>query len=256
MRSPMQEAPGQQRLRQVHRGCGAPDADAVHQGRRRGGQAAPLGLVRRPGSNRGRLQDRVPQAPFQVGIVVYQLAKLRMLEFYYDFLDYFLDRRDFELIQMDTDSMYFALAYDKLEEAIKPERRKEFEQEKKEWLSWDKWSNREPGLFKLEKEGTRAIALCSKCYFVEDEASGQSKCPPRASTRSRTSCVGSGTRELWRATRTWPQTGASECTKGPCTRTSNANWAFPHTTTSAGCWRTASTRSRQSSTRLTEQTET
>ena len=32
--------------------------------------------------------------PVQVGIVVYQLAKLRMLEFYYDFLDYFLDRRD------------------------------------------------------------------------------------------------------------------------------------------------------------------
>ena len=113
--------------------------------------------------------------PFQVGIVVYQLAKLRMLEFYYDFLDYFLDRRDFELIQMDTDSMYFALVYDKLEEGIKSERRNEFEQEKKEWLSWGKWSNREPGLFKLEKEGTQAIALCSKCYFVEDEAGGQAK---------------------------------------------------------------------------------
>ena len=94
--------------------------------------------------------------PFHAGIVVYQMAKLRMLE-------------------LDTDSMYFALAYDKLEEAIKPERRKEFEQEKNEWLSWDKWSNRTPGLFKLEKEGTRAIVLCSKCYFVEDEAGGQAK---------------------------------------------------------------------------------
>ena len=47
--------------------------------------------------------------PFQVGIVVYQLAKLRMLQFYYEFLDHYIDRRDFELIQMDTDSMYFAL---------------------------------------------------------------------------------------------------------------------------------------------------
>ena len=47
--------------------------------------------------------------PFQIGIVVYQLAKLRMLKFYYDCLDYFVDRRDFELIQMDTDSLYFAL---------------------------------------------------------------------------------------------------------------------------------------------------
>lgn len=40
---------------------------------------------------------------FQVGIAVYQLAKLRVLEFYYDFLDRFLDRRDLELIQMDME---------------------------------------------------------------------------------------------------------------------------------------------------------
>ena len=110
--------------------------------------------------------------PFQVGIVVYQLAKLRMLQFYYEFLDYYLDWRDFELIQMDTDSMYFALAHDKFEDAIKPDYRVQFEADKKKSLAWDKWSNREPGLFKLEKQGTRAIALCSKCDYVEDEAGG------------------------------------------------------------------------------------
>ena len=113
--------------------------------------------------------------PFQVGIVVYQLAKLRMLQFYYEFLDFYLDRRDFELIQMDTDSMYFSLSHEKIEDAIKPGYEAQFEEDKKLWLAWDKWSNREPGLFKLEKQGTRAIALCSKCYYVEDEASGQAK---------------------------------------------------------------------------------
>ena len=113
--------------------------------------------------------------PFQVGIVVYQLAKLRMLQFYYGFLDFYIDRRDFELIQMDTDSMYFALSHEKIEEAIKPGYETQFEEDKKLWLAWDKWSNREPGLFKLEKQGTRAIALCSKWYYVEDEASGQAK---------------------------------------------------------------------------------
>ena len=56
--------------------------------------------------------------PFQIGIVVYQLAKLRMRQFYYDFLDHYIDRRDYELIQMDTDSMYFALSHDTLEEAV------------------------------------------------------------------------------------------------------------------------------------------
>ena len=113
--------------------------------------------------------------PFQIGIVVYQLAKLRMLQFYYDVLDHYIDRRDYELIQMDTDSMYFALSHDTLEEAVKPELKSEFENNKKQWLSWGKWSNREPGLFKLEKEGTRAIALCSKCYFVDDENSAKVK---------------------------------------------------------------------------------
>ena len=40
---------------------------------------------------------------------------------------------------------------------------------KKEWLAWDKWSERKPGLFKLEFKGTCGIALCSMCYFMEDE---------------------------------------------------------------------------------------
>ena len=59
--------------------------------------------------------------PYQCGIAVYQLAKLRMLEFYYDFLNKFCDRRDFELIQMDTDSFYMALSAEDFDDIIKPE---------------------------------------------------------------------------------------------------------------------------------------
>ena len=108
------------------------------------------------------------RCPFQVGIAVYQLAKLRMLEFYYDFLDRYLDRKDFELIQMDTDSNYLAISGKSLEDIVKPDMREEFEKEKKNWLAWDKWSGRTPGLFKKEFEGERMIALCSKCYYTED----------------------------------------------------------------------------------------
>ncbi|XP_057290834.1 uncharacterized protein LOC130613518 [Hydractinia symbiolongicarpus] len=43
-------------------------------------------------------------------IAVYQLAKLYMLEFYYNFLDKCVDFRDFEYIYMDTDSTYFAIS--------------------------------------------------------------------------------------------------------------------------------------------------
>ena len=41
--------------------------------------------------------------------------------------------------------------------------------EKKEWFAWTKWIEREPGMFKLEFEGTSMISLSSKCYYGEDE---------------------------------------------------------------------------------------
>ena len=113
-----------------------------------------------------RLESRKPRVvikrPFQGGIAVYQLAKLRMLEFYYDFLDKYVDRRDFELIQMETDSLYMGISGESIDEIGRPELKAEFEVEKKLWLSWNKWSSRTPGLFKLEFEGTRMNALSRK----------------------------------------------------------------------------------------------
>ena len=49
-------------------------------------------------------------APIQVGCAVYDLAKLRMLEFYYDFIDKYIDHSDFVYCQMDTDSAYIAFS--------------------------------------------------------------------------------------------------------------------------------------------------
>ena len=48
--------------------------------------------------------------PIQVGFFVYQYAKLHMLQFYYDFLDKYLDRSDFQMCEMDTDSAYIAIS--------------------------------------------------------------------------------------------------------------------------------------------------
>ena len=102
------------------------------------------------------LESRKPRItirrPFQVGIAVYQLAKLRMLEFYYDFLDRYFARRDFELIQMDTDRNYMAISGESLQDIVRPGLKAELVAQKKCWLAWDKWM----------------IALDSKCYFVEE----------------------------------------------------------------------------------------
>ena len=68
--------------------------------------------------------------PLQVGFFVYQYAKLRMLQFYYDFLDKYVDRSDFEYCGMDTDSAYIAISGESLEDLVKPEMMHEFENDK------------------------------------------------------------------------------------------------------------------------------
>ena len=94
-----------------------------------------------------------------------------MLEFYYDFLDVFVDRSDFQYCAMDTDSAYMALSATSLEEVIKPDMQQRFQMEKKNWFprtttpehaAYDK---RTPGLFKEEYRGDGIVALCSKTYF-------------------------------------------------------------------------------------------
>ena len=123
---------------------------------------------------RQRKRQVIITRPYQCGIAVYQLAKLRMLEFYYDFVDKFCDRRDFELIQMDTDSFYMALSAEDFDEIIRPELKELYKEEKPKWLVTDEYSKRVPGLFKPEFKGKRMIALTSKCYFADNGASKES----------------------------------------------------------------------------------
>ena len=40
--------------------------------------------------------------PIQLGFFVYQQAKLKMLSFYYDLVDYFIPRKNYNLLEMDT----------------------------------------------------------------------------------------------------------------------------------------------------------
>ena len=64
--------------------------------------------------------------PNIVGFFILQYAKLRMLELYYNFFTKFCVVVKFEEMEMDTDSLYFALAEKELEDCIKYERRTEW----------------------------------------------------------------------------------------------------------------------------------
>ena len=121
--------------------------------------------------------------PVHVGYAILQYAKLCMLKFYYDFLAKYLDMNQLQLIQMDTDSLYFAISADHIDNIVKEDKKEEYWIDKHNWIPRTKscpcckdnpkieeleaYENRTPGLFKVEKEGTGMIALTSKSYFMK-----------------------------------------------------------------------------------------
>ena len=123
--------------------------------------------------------------PIQLGYHILQLAKLRMLQFRYDCLAYYCDVKDFEYLEMDTDSAYLSLAGKELEDIVKPNKKQHLRYQKMgqcgdfEYTSEEGFFPREccekhkaydkrtPGLFKVEAEGKAMIALCSKTYILK-----------------------------------------------------------------------------------------
>ena len=65
--------------------------------------------------------------PIIVGFFILQYAKLRMLELYYNFSTKFSDVNKFQELEMDTDSLYLALAEKEVEDCIRPEMRAEWQ---------------------------------------------------------------------------------------------------------------------------------
>ena len=62
-----------------------------------------------------------------VGFFILQYAQLRMLQFFYNYFKKFCDTEKYEELEMDTDSLYWALSEENLEYVIFPEKRNEWE---------------------------------------------------------------------------------------------------------------------------------
>lgn len=125
--------------------------------------------------------------PIQIGYFILQYAKLHMLQFYYDFMDRYVNRADFEYCEMDTDSAYMAISGPNFESLIKSDLRQAYNHSLKghcivgleieadcdrHWFprtcceEHAMYDRRTPGLFKIEFEGDEIIGLCSKTYIV------------------------------------------------------------------------------------------
>ena len=133
--------------------------------------------------------------PVHVGFFVLQYAKMRMLQFYYDFIDRYLERPLFQYCEMDTDSAYLALAGESVDDLVTPELREHYFRHRSEWLPSEccdehrneyvrcrladrpwvgdetccfarrAFDKRTPGLFKVEWSGDGFVGLCSKTYY-------------------------------------------------------------------------------------------
>ena len=132
--------------------------------------------------------------PIIVGFFILQYAKLRKLELYYNFFDKFCDVQKFEELEMDTDSLYLALAHENLYKCIKPEMRSNWS-EKRSNVCTDlfhanstsnffprtccdkhkKHDKREPGLFKEEFRCTEMLCLCSKTFCCYNSVTNKTK---------------------------------------------------------------------------------
>ena len=167
--------------------------------------------------------------PIQLAFTILQSAKLKLLEFYYDCLDYFVDRKDFEITHADTDSLYLSMSGKCLQDIIKPSKRQEFERSiyghcydrdtngelfrasNEHWFprqccdSHKKYDKRERGLFKLEASGTELIALASKTYHLE--RSDEPNCV-KAKGINKSALV--NPRDMYMAALTDKQTGSAE----------------------------------------------
>ena len=132
--------------------------------------------------------------PIIVGFFILQYANLRMLELYYNFFTRFWDVNKFEEFEMDTDSLYLALAEKEPEYCIRPEMRADWQRlrsidcvdnftadavanlfPRTSCVKHKQHDKREPGLFKEEFRCAEMLCLCSKTYCCYDVTSNKLK---------------------------------------------------------------------------------
>ena len=140
------------------------------------------------------VEPTLHKEPIILGFFILQYAKLRMLELYYNFFRKFCNPNSFEGMEMDTDSLYLAVAHDSLEDCIKPDMREVWNNIRMNDCSSTfaadssnnflprtccskliKHDNREPGIFMEEFRCTGMICLCSKTYCCFDQITDKIK---------------------------------------------------------------------------------
>ena len=128
-----------------------------------------------------------------------------MLQWHYDFMRRYLPSSSYSLVQMDTDSSYFGITRDTLEECVHDHMKRDFYENYDEWFPAEAcekhkqdfietkmggrpwvldecchkakaYHKRTPGKFKFEFWGDGIVALCSKTYIAYGERETKLSC--------------------------------------------------------------------------------
>lgn len=150
--------------------------------------------------------------PLTVGFLVYQYAKLFLLEFVYDFIMYYYEDSSYEIMHCDTDSLYCAYSSEYMHDIIKPHLKVEYYHNLKHWIPvkacekhykdfvkcmvkcktgkeascrWvpekccveaGLYNNRSLGLYKEEAQGDELVCLNSKTYYLNSKNGDKYSC--------------------------------------------------------------------------------
>ena len=97
-----------------------------------------------------------------VSVFILNNAKLRMLQFYYDLIDKYLNRPLYEINKTNTDSLYMSLTGNSVEEMVPQEQKEALKAEKYPWFVTPQAqkSKKSPALFKIEYTSTKMVSLC------------------------------------------------------------------------------------------------
>ena len=105
----------------------------------------------------------------QIGKMIFDLAKLSLLRFVYDFVFRVCGRENVILLQTDTDSMYMGMQYEMFEENIVD--MPAYLGLRDQYLVSERlvlYGMRTPNRYKSECDGRMMVCLCSKSYCVYD----------------------------------------------------------------------------------------
>ena len=72
--------------------------------------------------------------PIQIGLTIYLNSKLHMLKLFYLFLKKYILDRHFELLETNTDSIYFSISKENLDDRVPPHLKPNYFRDKLKWL--------------------------------------------------------------------------------------------------------------------------